>query len=643
MAPSTTATMPLKVLTVGPAVGSVRELFAKVKAIDAKHGKFELVLCVGDFFGPPEGKDASKEVDELLKGEIEVPIPCYVMQGDHPIPQSVIQKFSESGSEICRNLFLLSKSGLLTTSHGLRIACLGGLYDEQVYVSTESPLGFSDPYFSSQTVEKLLSNVTTASSSTSSNTKSSLAALTNSPVSSHLVDILISQAWPASVTRFSNSAPSAFEANHAVPAIDDIMTQAKPKYHFSTGAGSPPQFWEREPFSWADEDGRVTRFWFYAFSIAPSSSAAPAQIKPANSTANPFTSANFSGSSSAKRPVDMAEVENFIFGAIQQPAAKRPRYEKGETGKPPPGYKCRRCESTETVQNAVSRRKGISVKFATILGISFVTVPKKTRLATPVGEGRRKAMFVEPAGASQEDEIEVLLGKSDRTNDHEAHVSYSKHLLVSIGSECYVTLPKGQIIPTGDAANTAVSKVPGGGHVLIVPITHYPTLGAMPADLAVPIVAEMEQHKSALRALYARHGCGALVFEVGILSGRGGHAHVQVVPVPTRLAGRIEAAFVSEGGLMGVAFEDDPDAALEACAGGRGNYFRVDLPDGRKLVHLIKQEVPFSIQFGRQVLCKILGVPERLDWKACAQTEAEERADAQAFKQAFAPFDTMQS
>lgn len=162
-----------------------------------------------------------------------------------------------------------------------------------------------------------------------------------------------------------------------------------------------------------------------------------------------------------------------------------------------------------------------------------------------------------------------------------------------------MTLPKGQIIPTGNAANAEMSKVPGGGHVLIVPITHYPTLSAMPPDIALPIVAEIEQYKSALRRLYAKYGCCAVVFEVGILSGKGGHAHVQVVPVLNRLKNRVEAAFLSEGGLAGINFEEDPVQALESCAGGKRNYFRVDLPDGRKMVHLIKQEVPFSIQFGR--------------------------------------------
>ena len=70
---------------------------------------------------------------------------------------------------------------------------------------------------------------------------------------------------------------------------------------------------------------------------------------------------------------------------------------------------------------------------------------------------------------------------------------YRKHLIVSIGSECYVTLPKGQIVPTHSASDhpkAKIPKVPGGGHVLIVPITHYPTYATIPDDLAQPILEE---------------------------------------------------------------------------------------------------------------------------------------------------------
>jgi hypothetical protein len=71
-----------------------------------------------------------------------------------------------------------------------------------------------------------------------------------------------------------------------------------------------------------------------------------------------------------------------------------------------------------------------------------------------------------------------------------ADCCFSKHLIVAIGAECYVTLPKGQIPPTQPSGQTGV---PGGGHVLIVPIAHYPTYSTIPPDLAQPILEETEK------------------------------------------------------------------------------------------------------------------------------------------------------
>lgn len=107
------------------------------------------------------------------------------------------------------------------------------------------------------------------------------------------------------------------------------------------------------------------------------------------------------------------------------------------------------------------------------------------------------------------------------------------------------------------------------------------------------------RYKSALRALYAKHGTVPVFFEVGRLSTKGGHAHVQAVPIPLQLKDKVELAFTDEGRSHGIDFEENPDAALQLCSGGRQSYFRVDLPDGRKMVHLMKDTVPFSIQFGR--------------------------------------------
>ena len=38
-------------------------------------------------------------------------------------------------------------------------------------------------------------------------------------------------------------------------------------------------------------------------------------------------------------------------------------------------------------------------------------------------------------------------------------------------------------------------------------------------------------------------------------------------------------------------------------------------------------------------MASILGMEDRFDWKACTQSEQEDREDVQAFKEAFAPFD----
>jgi hypothetical protein len=56
-------------LTIGSVLGAYSSLVAKVNAIDGKHGKFETVICVGDFFAVPGSEDT--ELNALLAGEIK--------------------------------------------------------------------------------------------------------------------------------------------------------------------------------------------------------------------------------------------------------------------------------------------------------------------------------------------------------------------------------------------------------------------------------------------------------------------------------------------------------------------------------------------------------------------------------------------
>ncbi|KAG6833660.1 hypothetical protein H0H87_002856 [Tephrocybe sp. NHM501043] len=664
---------PVKILAVGSAAGSIKDLFAKITAIDAKHGKFDLVLCTGDFFGPISG-DASynndDDITKLLAGELEAPIDCYIMQGEYPLPEKVVEKFAKDGGELCKRVFLLSKSGIITTANGLRIACLGGTYDESVYSTAETAPGFLSPFFSSQTMERLLSN--SLAKTSNSQSYKSLAAIQSSSSSSQLIDIFMTNIWPSAITQFSGvPLPSSELASSGAAVLDETIRRIKPRYHFTSGS-KHPQFWEREPYVWDDEDGRVSRFiglgafggehptgkkprWFYAFSITPN---IPGQVaRPANASKNPFKE---TGYRPAKRSHETAQGENFIFGNVRPPT-KRSRIVQGEPGKPPPGYKCRRCESTEHFINDCPERvqppDGYVCKICGTPGHFVRDCPTRDAQGDTGGK-KPKPGYVCRACGSELHLLEDCLVANQRPPQGErrggkrgppkeiapdecwfclSNPNLAKHLIVAIGSECYLTLPKGQIIPTQSAADQVL--VPGGGHVLIVPITHYPTYTTIPADLAEPIVKETQKYKSALRAMYSKHGAVGVAFEVGRLSSKGGHAHVQSVPVPMVFKDKVEAAFIQEGQQFGIDFEEDADAAMESCAGGKGSYFKVDLPDGRKMVHLIKDHIPFSIQFGRQVLVNLMGMPDRFDWKACMLPEDEDRADAQDLKNAFAPFD----
>ncbi|KAJ7074079.1 CwfJ C-terminus 1-domain-containing protein-like protein [Mycena amicta] len=655
--------MSVKILTVGSAAGSIRDLFAKIKAIDAKHGKFDLVLCTGDFFGPPGDPAAEEETKQLLDGVLEVPIECYIMQGDNPLSDAVIQQFAKTQGEICKNVFLMSKSGMITTASGLRIACLGGRYDPEIH------FGFQSPYFAAQTMERLLSNTLTTSSSSSKQSYKSLADIQANASSSQLIDILLTNAWPAAVVNHSAAPlPSPELAQIGAPPLDDAIRKIKPRYHFAASGGKPAMFWEREPFVWDDESSRVSRFvslgafggettsakkqrWFYAFSITPNTPTTAPPTRPANATKNPFTERVVRA---VKRPFEStAEGENFIFGNVPHPQ-KRTRMAPLEPGKPPPGYKCHRKQHLiNDCPERIKPPEGYVCRLCDTPGHLVRDCPSRFQLGDTGGR-KPKPGYICRACGSEEHHIDDCPSSSQRPGYMRdgrgrrggppkeiapdecwfclSNPNLAKHLIVAIGAECYVTLPKGQIPPTQSASDPTL--VPGGGHVLIVPITHYPTFSTIPRDLAGPIIEETEKHKAALRAMFAKYGAAMVAFEVGRLSAKGGHAHVQAVPVPLALKAKVEDAFRSEGRMMGVDFEEDADAALESCAGGRGSYFRVDLPDGKKLVHLIKDHGPFNIQFGRSVLTA------EEDWKACVLAEDEEREDAQAFKAAFSPFDS---
>ena len=119
-------------------------------------------------------------------------------------------------------------------------------------------------------------------------------------------------------------------------------------------------------------------------------------------------------------------------------------------------------------------------------------------------------------------------------------------------------------------------------------------------SLTSPLLSFVSRYKTALRAFYAKHGATPIFFEVGRLSAKGGHSHIQVIPVPLSLKDSVESAFVDGGKAHGIEF-DVEEAGAKVPGQDAGSYFRVEFPNASRRVHWMRDGVPFSVQFGRWV------------------------------------------
>ncbi|KAF8584079.1 hypothetical protein K439DRAFT_1633822 [Ramaria rubella] len=645
----------LKILAVGSTLGSFKGLFTKLRAIDIKHGKFEMVLATGDFFGA-SSQTGEDELTELLEDKLEVPIQLYIMQGEHALPQAVVKKVEKTGGHLCNNVFLLNKSGIFSTAHGLRIACLGGAYAPEKFYGKTNGADLTNPYFTSSSLKQLLSQPSLNPAVSNPNSMAAIKALS----SFQFIDILLTHTWPTSITTSTSTMPGDLQPDMA-PQLDDLVRKAKPRYHFTSSGG---KFWEREPFCWIEENNRATRFvslgafgsqpsgsgkkerWFYAFSISLAAPPPTPQSPPSNSSRNPFVSESPTEELISKRPFDQTvdDGENLIWGNVEKRfkgseagrGSGREHKTSSTRGPPPEGYICKICNASDHFIRDCPQKHP--------LGDTGTRKPPEGYVCRACASDQHYIKDC-PIAQNGPRERERPRGPLREIRPDEcwfclSNPSVAKHLIVAIGSECYVTLPKGQLPPT-QTTQSSLAPIPGGGHVLIVPISHYPTLSSIPTDLALPIVSEIAQFKSALRTCFEKFKASPVTFEVARLTGKGGHAHIQVVPIPNSFPNEeVEMAFRNHGQHLGITFEEDADAALESAQ--NQNYFRVELPSGKKLVHLMKPGVPFDLQFGRIAVANLFRLPERIDWKVCVQSDKEERLDATAFKAAFAPFDPSQ-
>ncbi|RZF32947.1 hypothetical protein LSTR_LSTR000817 [Laodelphax striatellus] len=193
-----------------------------------------------------------------------------------------------------------------------------------------------------------------------------------------------------------------------------------------------------------------------------------------------------------------------------------------------------------------------------------------------------------------------------------------KHLVISIGTEVYLALAKGGLVPD---------------HLLILSAAHHQSTSSVPST----VCEEIKQFKSALKKYFKSKRKAVVFFERNYKTS---HLQIQVVPVPIGKTEILKAEFEAGAEMENFNLDELPEQTdLSQIAPPGTPYFYLELPSGEKLFHRVRKNFP--LQFGRDVLANemILNMEERADWRECKLTKEEEIEICQKFRKDYQPFD----
>uniref|UniRef100_A0A3Q1JCZ1 CWF19-like protein 1 n=1 Tax=Anabas testudineus TaxID=64144 RepID=A0A3Q1JCZ1_ANATE len=535
---------PVRVLACGDVEGRLNALFNRVQTIQKKTGQFDLLLCVGEFFGTTP--EAEVEWQQYKTGVKKAPIHTYILGA---ASQETVKNFpSADGCELAENITYLGRRGVFTGASGLQIA----------YVSGKEALHEPAPAhcFTSKDLSALVAPLTSTSKFRG-------------------VDILLTSQWPRGVWHYGNN-PEVDTKSCGSSSVANLADKLKPRYHFAALEGV---HYERVPYRnhvvLQENAQHVSRFialasvnnpakkkYLYAFNIIPMKTMDPSEL--------------------VKQPQDVTENP----------------------------YRRATKDKTDTLKSSFStEEEEPSHQF-------FFDLSKKH----PDGEGR---------GRDQHDGDRHHQGpKQPRRHPQPsgpcwfclASPQVEKHLVISIGTHCYLALAKGGLTPH---------------HVLILPIGHYQSV----VELSSEVVEEMEKYKSALISFYKSKGERCVLFERNY---RSQHLQLQVVPVPLDRCTTedIKEAFMVQAQEQQMELMEIPEHTdLKQIAPPGTPYFYVELDSGEKLFYRIQKHFP--LQFGREVLASeaLLNIPTRADWKECKQSREEEEESCKQLRDDFQSYD----
>lgn len=633
---------PPRVLLCGDVEGKLGQLFKRVSSVSKANGPFDALLCVGQFL-PNDAKDID-EVMEFVEGKQEIPLPTYFI-GDYGEAAGTVLSSAKlkvanagltmEGVPICKNLYWLKGSGIFYLK-GLRVAFLAGKHVASTYRDAAGVQ--SNGTYHEDDVD-------------------ALRAFADEP---KIVDLFLSNEWPQGVLNGVSGPPDLDSSTVGTAIVAELVAELKPRYHV---AGSEGSFYTRDPYL-NEDSSHVTRFvglaavgnekkqkFLHALSLTPASSMNSGDLvhRPPNTTKSPYTVPKSKDVSKAltspklSAPAHDSEGQYWRFSAPQN---KRQKTGDGGTEKVCFEFmfkgSCSRgdsCNFKHDTSNDKLLSKGACFDFVT-KGKCERGSECKFRHSLDEDKASTDAAggvcfdFQKKGKCDHGDRCRFAHSVNDSRNQSSAPCWFclaspnvDTHLVISVGDHCYCAMAKGGLVD---------------GHVLILPIEHFPSI----ISLHENAVAEVHRYKGALQRLYKSQGKTMVVFERYLQLKAGTHAHLQIIPIPLTKASQVRSGFVSAAKELGFTFHaicpqanlGTQEALQNHLQGGR-NYFFVELPEGTVLAHVLDSGESIPMQFGREVCAKLLGIPERGDWRVCKLSKDEEKAAAEKFKDDFGTFD----
>ncbi|XP_002732856.1 CWF19-like protein 1 [Saccoglossus kowalevskii] len=310
----------LKILVSGDAEGKLDQLYKRVRNVQNKAGPFEMLLCVGNFFG--HGLKAEDEWKKYKDGLAAAPISTYVLGANLPEHMEYFKEID--GCDLADNITYLGKRGVFNSMSGLQVAYISGI---------EQPSGSSDAkahHFTDIDVTALIESLTA-----DTNFKG--------------VDVLLTSQWPKGVSQNASQPDGITDKTSGSSLIAKLAMCLRPRYHFS---GIYQTHYERQPYRnhrvLAEAAKHVTRFialanvgnsdkkkYLYAFNIVPMCKIENEELikQPQDVTECPF---KIQDVNTETAQADMSNQYFYDSKSYNKPQKRQQRQDGGQHKKPRP-------------------------------------------------------------------------------------------------------------------------------------------------------------------------------------------------------------------------------------------------------------------------------------------------------------------